>query len=231
MMLFFVTPIEASVVEAIEATCQINQCYSDGKVRSGGTGTIFHQDDEKVFIMTAAHVLNGEHSYLVVYFYGTGQASHGMRATVEHKAYGQGGKDIAIISIKKKSFNDHPIPKSIPIAKKGTITVGGQRLLSNGCPKLNWPSAWMGHFVKDLGDTFWFKPRPIPGRSGSAIFDDKGEHIIGIIIQYRSDGNGVAVSLEGIYKFTEDLKAIKPKSDSQSVTYEYENFLKIAWLQ
>jgi hypothetical protein len=220
-IIFFLsaTYCESSVREAMEATCYIKteiKSIEDGKEvikYSCGTGTVFKVDDKKVYILTCGHVAGGDRK-LYARFYGTGKQSHSMKIEVIfsiNKPHSRrwDGRDIGIGTIDKKFFKGYPIPKPIPIAPKSLVVNANQRVISCGCPAGNWPSAWIGHVKRYRTYAIDFIPEPIPGRSGSAIFDEKGEKIIGIIIEYNNNPSfGVAVSLISIYKYTDNLKMV-----------------------
>ena len=77
-------------------------------------------------------------------------------------------------------------------SKKITSIVDHALLLDGttyGCPAGRWPSGQKGHVLYYHPSRLIVTPNPIGGRSGSGVFDEKGEKIIGIIIW--KDGTAV----------------------------------------
>lgn len=208
LLFLWASTADAGIKEVMEATCQIKLQVKD-KVITGGTGTLFLEDKEKIYILTAGHVVDKKHDKLCIFFFNTGKASHCMYGEVVFKVY-EGVKDVAIVSVTKVQFKNYPIPMPIPLAQKDTILKKDMKIVSCGCPNYSWPNALLGHVRSIDSTTFSFIPEPIPGRSGSGMFDEDGTHIVGLLIQYdKSDGGfGVAVSLEHIYKYTDNLKVL-----------------------
>ena len=195
LVLFTCLNANAGFKEIGEATCKVKTS------RGVGTGTVFKENEKSLFILTAAHVISNElfepDSEVVLYFYNTGYKSSPIKGAVIWSEYSKTEVlDIAVISVDKELFNDYPIPKPIPIADEGCEISKSDVVLSYGCPSGNWPSGWKGHISDVSADRIMFLPMPLGGRSGSGIFDSKGEKIIGIIIWKT----GTAVHLNTIIK-------------------------------
>lgn len=187
----------AGFEEVIDATCSVNR----------GSGVVFGQDQTHVWIISAAHCVLNEKEVLedtYVRFFNTGKGSELMKAEVLWYKYSKGTTiDLAILKVEKKKFGSYPVPNPIPIASADKKVKTGDVVLSCGCPgknylDRNWPTAWKGHITSVSSRTFKFKPTPLPGRSGSGIFNKEGTHLIGIII-WR---DGTTVPLDKIYDLT-----------------------------
>jgi hypothetical protein len=210
---------QADIKKAMEATCMIykvTETEVEGKKTIAlrcGTGVVFRETEEKLYILTAGHVLHKQLS-VFCYFYNSGDMSNPIPAKVVLEKFKPSTpEDVGVVTIDKKSFGKYPIPKPIPLAEKDVEIKVGQRISSCGCPSgLRWPNAWLGSVKYVSPWYFQFIPKPLPGRSGSGIFDDNGDSIIGILIMY-TDTRGTATSIRSIHKFLEGLKIEEPKKE------------------
>tara|TARA_Y100000004_G_scaffold124830_1_gene140412 strand:- start:1309 stop:1956 length:648 start_codon:yes stop_codon:yes gene_type:complete len=188
----------AGMEEVGDATCRISTGVSSG------TGIIFKEDEDELFILTAAHVLLDDKGSaqlnLSVKLYNSGKISHAIPAYNVFAHYmPKTTLDIAVIKIRKADLLSYPKPDVIPLAEKDYEIKEGDIILSFGCPQGFWPSGWKGNVViAEQGRTV-VRPYAIPGRSGSGIFDKEGTKVIGIII-WRS---GTAVPLGLIHAVLE----------------------------
>lgn len=200
-VIFVITAIAnttyAGFEEIINATCSVNRA----------SGVLFGEDENYVWIITAAHCVVDENNQLedtYVVFYNTGSPSGRMKAEVLWHVYQEGTTvDLAVIKVNKKLFNNYPIPKPVPLAPENTQTRPGDVVVSCGCPVKNyldrpWPTAWRGKISTVNNKTFKFVPTPLPGRSGSGIFNKEGTYLLGIILL----ADGTTVPLKKIYELT-----------------------------
>ncbi len=66
-----------------------------------------------------------------------------------------------------------------------------------------WASGYLGRIDEtDDGSRFIFTPPPVPGRSGSGVFDEDGKLLIGITIWK----NGACVPVSKIHKYLREWK-------------------------
>jgi len=222
LLLLVPTICQATVREVMEASCLIYKLVEkeveeeaidkDGKKttvkktvleRRVGSGTLIYQDKERIYILTAGHCTD-EHKRLHVIFFNKGIPSPAMEAELVVQKYVKGTvDDLAIISVEKKLFKDYPIPKAMSLGAKEEKITFGRRIISCGTPGGRWPTAFIGSLGPDYGNAFLFMPKPIKGRSGSGIFDEDGEKILGIIIAQRGE-IGLAVSIKNIYRLLGD---------------------------
>jgi len=182
------------------------------RVSNVGSGVVFAEDKDSVWVMTAGHVVTDPKGKLdkkiFVTFFTTGKQSHDMKAEklwLNYKV--KTTSDIAFLKVKKTEFKGYPVPEPIVIAPKDTKLKSGQGIFSCGCPKAMWPTAFKGHVVGTKYDRFTFIPQPLGGRSGSAVVTEDG--IVGIIIWKTVGGKaryGTAISLAKIYEATDGVK-------------------------
>jgi hypothetical protein len=226
LLFLFSNYCQASIKEAIEATCLIVGPFQEevttvtvndeGKKEekkekvwkySSGTGVVFHTNKNNIYILTAAHVLERAEKFYVTFF-NTGLPSLGIKCEVLMKKYEKGTvKDVAILVVEKKYLEaiKYPIPKPIPLAKKNEEIKKDQKISSCGCVGIKWPNAWIGRTLQVGQTAFSFRPSPQRGRSGSGVFDENGTKILGLVIWTRPQ-YGTAVSINAIYKYIEDQK-------------------------
>jgi hypothetical protein len=173
-----------------QATCKVNRA----------TGVVFSQDEEDIWIITAGHCVvddYGQKEEIKVRFYHTGFQSHPLDARILWHVYEENTtNDLAILKVSKKDFLEYPLPKPIPLGEADVKAKSREVVMSYGCAKASWPTGWKGCVVSVGTDRFKFHPPPLPGRSGSGIFNKEGTYILGIIIWQ----DGTAVSLPHIHK-------------------------------
>lgn len=179
---------EASLADCIEATCRIKS--SDGGT---GTGCAFERSKGLVYVLTNAHVVGADREVTCVFWH-RGHESRPVTGQVIARA--TGGVDAAILTIPESRFGRFP-PKIIPLAKRGYELRSGQTITSVGCAKGAWSTAWKGHALGPAN----FLPPPADGRSGSALFDARGEQIVGLIFgRDKTDSPGYSVTVGQIYQ-------------------------------
>lgn len=195
--LIFPNISNAALEDIIKATCAVNR----------GSGVVYNQDESHIWIVTAAHCIldnNEQLEKIYTQFFNSGKNSELLETSVVWYKYNKGTTtDLAILKLSKDKFGQYPIPQPILIAPVDRQVNVGEVIVSCGCAGKNhlecvWPTAWMGHvtYVDDV--TFKFLPTPLPGRSGSGIFDKEGKVLLGIIILR----DGTTVPLTKIYKLT-----------------------------
>lgn len=198
----------AAMSDAMQAVCKIVRPVAGQNI--GGTGFVFREDEKCLWIMTAAHVLGGYRTCQVRFYVG-GEESLPVWGAVVQVSYNRahatnqlvGIRDLAIIKVARSSVA-YLEPAVARLASPQTLVNHLDTIFSVGCPDMRWPSAWLGQVYGEASDTFLFGPNPIPGRSGSPIFDKDGEHVIGVIIWY-GNATGRAISISGIYDHFPEL--------------------------
>ena len=185
---FFAAVADASIRDVIQTTCHVNRA----------TGVVFSQDEENYLILTAAHVIvdkDGNEEPVTVQFSHTGRLSPVINGTLVWKEYvKQTTTDLAVVKVAKKDLGRYPPPKIIPLDRNARIRLGDV-VVTCGCPHSQWPTALIGHVKSTSADKFKIVPQLLPGRSGSGVFDEKGEKLLGIVIWQ----SGTAVHLRKIF--------------------------------
>lgn len=171
----------AGIRECLDATCRV-------EVAGGmGTGTVFDQDENYVYILTNAHVAQGEGTPLRCVFVRDGFAQV-VNGTTRWSVM-EGQRDCAVGVIPVREFNG-AVPKPIPF-DPASVPSRGQTVMSVGCAQGANPTAWLGH-VQAVSDwSIDFYPPPHRGRSGSAVFDADGTRILALVT-WNGGGVGVA---------------------------------------
>lgn len=189
-------PTKAGMPEVYNATVKISGASELTGDNQSGTGVVFLENKEEVFILTATHVVYGM-TVPRVQFFNSGKESDYIPASFRKMMVGlktmPNGDDICLLTVKKSDIGKYPIPKPIPL---GFIRT--DRILTVGCQTGEWPSLQKGSIVNGESDSFIrIEPRPTVGRSGSGVFDEKGEHVIGIVLHTT----GYCISSQKIAQF------------------------------
>lgn len=171
----------------------------------GGTGFVFFNDGVDLWIMTAGHIVNRTNA-CDLYFYASHDAIGPLRGRIVAVSYNhaeQNGdsdvKDVALVCVPVSRFEIDTLPPAAKLAPPKTRLKSRDVIFSVGCPNLKWPTSWYGRAVIVEERSFWFKPNPMPGRSGSPIFDREGRHVLGMII-WSGPIYGRAVTSDELYK-------------------------------
>jgi len=183
---------EASLTEAIDATCRITAGGS-----SRGTGCVFERSEGRVFVLTCAHVVGGS-SLVECEFWKDGHLSRPLAGTVTMRS---SEADAAIIMVPETAFGGAP-PVVVPIAPRDYIVRPGDMLTSVGCANGSWSTGWKGHALGYRGTDLHFMPTPANGRSGSAVFNGDATQIVGLLRARTGDdsgSNGIATSIQGLH--------------------------------
>jgi len=177
--------------DCVDAACRITT--PDG---SRGTGCVFEIQGGMVYLLTAAHVV-GQSPAVECEFWCQGHQSRplGGRVTARSTA-----ADAAIVALPESAFAGR-LPAAVPLAPRGYTLRPGQTLASVGCANGGWSTAWKGHALDCRDDELRFVPVPANGRSGSALFDADGQHLVGVVrARTGDDSEGIATPLATIYR-------------------------------
>jgi hypothetical protein len=177
-----------------------------------GSGIIFNEDKEKLYILTAGHVTNNSLKVWIYLF--NNAVPRVAEATLQSQAFDDKipWKDVAIVAVEKKKLGTN-LPKPIPLAKKDTEIKLNQKIISCGCPGGSWPNAWLGKITGKSQTVIYFLPACAKGRSGSAICDVDGTHIIGLVVRSNPPFYSIGVPIHKIYKCMEEQK--KPEKETK----------------
>lgn len=189
----FTSAARANLDAAIDATCRLTA--GDG---SRGTGCVFEIGQGYVYILTAGHVVE-KSSTVACEFWHRGYQSAAVEGRVSQRA-NPAVADAAIVVVEVAQLGG-VLPSVVPLAPADYQVAAGQPLVSVGCAGGAWSTGWKGHVLRLESDALRFVPPPAQGRSGSALFDEEGRHIVGIVEARTIDNQeGIAVPLAAIYR-------------------------------
>ncbi len=187
----FAPPADGALSDCIDATCRL-------RAPDGGTGTgcVFEVSQGRVFVITNRHVV-GDASTMQCVFWRRGHQSMELPGEVLVRSP---AVDVAVVTLPAAAFGRRP-PRAVPIAPRATQLVEGQTLTSVGCARGAWATGWKGHVSGYAGENLCFTPPPADGRSGSALFDEQGTRIVGLIWgRDQREGRGYAVPVQNLYR-------------------------------
>lgn len=197
-LVFLLAILTSSVARAdmdacYRATCRVLTGHS------AGTGCVYARDAENYYVLTNAHVAGTTPgASMTCVFNHAGHERKVQGKTIWGAMVESAQRDQALISIPVSQFSDFQ-PAIIPLGVRGEFLAQGQTVLSVGCPNATWNGLWRGHLESISGTTMDFLPVPAGGRSGSAIFDESGSRIVGLIT-WNAGNTGRAQTLEGLYQ-------------------------------
>jgi hypothetical protein len=184
-------PARAALSECIDATCRITA--ADG---SRGSGCVFEITRGSVFVLTAAHVV-GNNPAVQCEFWHQGHQSAPLWGRIIGRSE---AVDAAIIAVPETALGGI-LPAAIPLAPRNSEIRPGTTLTSVGCAGGAWSTSWKGHALAGDDGQLHFVPTPANGRSGSAIFDAQGEHIVAVLrARTVDDSEGIATPVQAIYR-------------------------------
>lgn len=159
-----------------------------------GTGTWFYEGEKDYYLLTNFHVAGVSGNKIQVEAWHRGQ----YHAPVEGKVvshYTADNIDIAVVEVPKSSLRFRP--KILPLASRDFKIKGP--IYSVGCPEGSWPTAFAGTALKSDNSLIHYTPAPKGGRSGSAIINEEGTHIVGLVAWNNANRTGIAMSLPALY--------------------------------
>lgn len=203
----------AGISECMDATCRIEVRHDDGRL-GVGTGCIFSADEKTAYVLTNAHVADGEGREVKCIFTSGGhefQVNGRTHWSVLRPTPGEDVSalvrgwfpDAAIVEIDRRAFGNL-MPTPIPIAADPSYLQANVEVLTVGCPEGSVPAALRGHVQEAHKSNVTFQPPTIGGQSGSAVFDKDGTQIVGLVAwnisehRQRYDGQYDVVPVAGI---------------------------------
>lgn len=190
-MFWSVSISRGAIADCMDATCRIT-------VPGGGRGTgcVFEINHELVYVLTAGHVV-GEAQNVQCEFWRQGHQSQPLAGRVTARSV---QADAAVVAVAQSAFGG-ALPAAVPLAPRDYVIRPGETLTSVGCANGGWSTGWKGHALKQDADELRFVPTPANGRSGSAIFDAEGQHILAIVrARTMDDAEGIATPVAAIYR-------------------------------
>ena len=214
-LLVMVAAAAAATNDCIDATVRLTRTEQGGKI--AGSGVCFYSQPDALYVLTNAHVAGQKRGTRVTCeFWRDGHWSGPLQGTVVWASYAGPPRDMAIIRLAREQFGGLG-PKVIPLGPPDYAYKSGQPITSAGCPGgAYWPNLFKGHIRRADSAIVSFEPRPARGRSGSALFDEAGEHIIGLIAWQSPNDKppeGYAISLAELWRGLDGL----PPQPSQLV--------------
>lgn len=185
--------LHAAMEDCLEAACRVSTAEG-----STGSGCVFQISDGYVYVLTAAHVV-GAHTTVHCEFWKSGHQSSRIAGQVIARA-AQPQYDVAVVALPEAAFGG-VLPRAVPLAPRGQAVEAGQVVWSAGCANGAWATGWQGRVLRAANGEMYFVPPPANGRSGSALFDNQGRYVIGLVKARTGDGAaGLATSMEAIYQ-------------------------------
>lgn len=179
--------------------------------RSAGTGFVYNEDDDNIWVMTAGHIVNsygnqiGEKVFLYFYYKDDENFRSSPPITGEIVWMVDNSKgdplrvdiyeDLAIIKVPKKNLSIYPLPLVAKFDSVKNKISEKQSVLTTGCEAAAKPTTLRGYVKSSSRDKFSILPATSKGRSGSAVFNVKTKKIIGIVL--RKEG---VVNVNKIYR-------------------------------
>ncbi len=183
---------QAALSDCIDATCRITTAEG-----SCGSGCVFEIGNGSVYVLTAGHV-TGKAAAVQCEFWRQGHQSSPLAGRVIGSST---AADAAVIAVPVAALGGL-LPAAVPLAPRGEAVGAGDTLLSVGCANGTWSTGWKGHVLGYRAEgKLRFVPAPANGRSGSALFDGEGKHIVGVITARTGDGQqGIATPIAAVYR-------------------------------
>jgi len=177
----------ATLDQSLDATCRLRT--ADGTT---GSGCVFAVAEGKVWVLTAAHVVDGT-GQVACEFWHEGHMSRPLAGVVAGR---HAGYDVATVVVPVQAFQG-VLPKTVPMAPPDFVVRPGETITSAGCARGAWATGLKGHALGYSGLDLRFSD----GRSGSAIFDRDGRCIVGIVSARTTSGeiHGIASSIQAVY--------------------------------
>jgi hypothetical protein len=208
VLLAWTAAAQAAISDCVDATCRIST--PDG---SRGTGCVFEISGGRVFALTCAHVV-GRSTAVQCEFWREGHQSQPLPGRVVARVEDD-RCDAAVVVVDESLFGGL-LPRVVPVAPRDYVLRPGETITSVGCANGAWSTGWKGHVLGYRDGDLRFVPTPANGRSGSALFDAAGEKIVGIVRARTVDnGEGIAVSLQELYRALGDKTAWLPSAAAQ----------------
>jgi hypothetical protein len=206
-------PASATMKDVVNATVRISPSQGQGAM---GTGCVTSVTDTDIYIITNAHVVGGKRSVNIEFWRAGLKCNYKVPATLTFQRGPSDQIDVAIMKVSKRDTGGWS-PKPIPLADPSWQYADGQELLSAGCARGAWPTAWSGHAVGlDRQGHLVFEPIPAQGRSGSAITDAAGERIVALLFAKDPEGRGKYGYAVTIHRLARELayeKASPPERE------------------
>ena len=202
-----------SLDDVFQASCRVSV---NG---ARGSGTFNGVYDGKAYISTNYHVV-GSNKTATVDFWSNG-VKQSVNGVVAWKAYDPNlPADFAFITVDAQELKKID-PPFVALGGSDAKPSENSFFLSSGGPKGWAVKAWKGKIVDSYGSTALFQPHPVPGQSGSGVFENVDGELfqVGIItwlVGTEGDdaAKGGAIPVANLYRA---LSGKRDVNDSQSI--------------
>jgi hypothetical protein len=211
LALLMCLPAQASMEDVIAATVRVSS-QGQGPM---GTGCVTSVSDDKIWVLTNAHVVEGAGT-VNVEFWRDGHASVKVPGNVTFRRGPSAQIDMALVEVQRARLAGWA-PKPIPLAQPDQWQwYQGQAILSAGCAKGAWPTLWEGNVKgRDGNGHLVFEPIPAQGRSGSAITDDQGTKIVALLFAKDPSGPnakyGYGMTIQTLGRAMASMPTVSPR--------------------
>lgn len=197
IFLFLTSISNASLTDVIKSTVHIHTPTGQA------TGIVFGEDDKYLYFLTAGHAV-ADLDKVRITCHNTGYACHPIFGEFVNKVHeADTYDDLAIGRFEKRKLLTYPKPIISKIASSKYKIKTGDAGCTAGHANGEWVTGRIGRVEEyDDGERFIFGPHAETGRSGSGVFDEKGENLIGISIW----STGVCVPASKIRKYLKEWK-------------------------
>jgi hypothetical protein len=149
--------------EVSESACRVS---SGG---ASGSGTAVHEDEQYVYVLTNAHVVDNNRTATVEFWkYGKKVPQPIPGQIVWRRKNDSANVDFAIIAVSKSSLPS--MPRIINFAPQGLNIGIGSYVITAGCPLAQWLSIKEGSVLRITDGEIIFRPVAENGQSGSGLF-------------------------------------------------------------
>lgn len=179
-----------------------------------GSGTFNGCHDGKAYISTNYHVV-GANKSATVDFWANG-VKQSLNGSVVWKAYDPNlPADFAFIEVDANELKQTVDPPFVALGGSDAAPSQNSFFLSSGGPKGWAVKAWKGKIVDSYGNTALFQPHPVPGQSGSGVFENVDGELfqVGIITwligaEGDDSAKGGAIPVANLYKALSGAKDV-----------------------
>ena len=191
---------EATLDDIFGASCRVNVSGARG------SGTFIGVYNGVAYVLTNYHVVENNKSASCDFW--TNGKQQTITGSVAWRAYDASmPADFAIIALDAQELKEKVNPPYVALAGRDGKPTPNSVFLSAGGPKGWSVKAWRGTTLESDGKTARFRPHPVPGQSGSGVFEeiDGACWLVGVVtwlIGTENDDNstGGAIPIANLYK-------------------------------
>lgn len=190
----------ATLDDVHAASCRVNVSGARG------SGTFIGCDGGQAYILTNYHVVTNASSASVDFWSNGDQVN--LRGRVVWRYYDENmPADFALIAVDADELEAKVDPPFVALGGKDARPGDNSFIISAGAPKGRFVQSWRGRVVDYYnGSTALFQPPPVPGQSGSGIFEvvDGELFLVGVLTwligaEGQDSSRGGAIPVSNIY--------------------------------